>query len=45
MSSYTQKGHTMLTKIKSFFNFLWEVMEETGKLRAEQHLRNHGRHL
>jgi hypothetical protein len=32
----------MLTKIKNFFNFIWEVLEEMGRLRAEQHIKNHG---
>jgi hypothetical protein len=32
----------MLAKIKSFFKFVWEVLEEMGRVRAETHMRNHG---
>lgn len=31
----------MLAKIKNIFQFIWDVLEESGRLRARQHLRNY----
>jgi hypothetical protein len=29
----------MINKIKQAIKFIWEVLEETGRLRAEKHLK------
>lgn len=29
--------------MKKFFTFIWEVLEEMGRARAQTHLKQHGR--